>query len=49
MRFARMARGRNMGEIVQELRESGQIDETQYQRLEQQAKGFLGLIQRIMK
>ena len=49
MRFARMARGRNMGEIVRELRESGQIDETQYQKLEQQAKGFLDLIQRIMK
>jgi hypothetical protein len=49
IRFAKMAKGHDMGEVVRELRESGQINDNQYKQLEEQAKGFMGLIGRFFK
>ena len=43
-RFAKMAEGKDMGAVVQELRESGAIDEATFQDLKQKASGFLSLI-----
>ena len=49
MRFARMAKGKDMGAVVRELRESGQMDDSQYAELTGKAKGFLGLIGKFFK
>ncbi|MBR3019556.1 MAG: hypothetical protein IKH57_21170 [Clostridia bacterium] len=49
MRFARMAKGRDMGEVLRELRQSGKMTDQQYEDLEGKAKGFMGLIGRFFK
>lgn len=46
-RFMEMAKGRDMGAVVQELRQSGAIDEKQYQSLKQKASGFLNMIKMV--
>ena len=49
LKFAKMAKGRNMGDVVRELRQSGQMSDQQYEELEGKAKGFIGLIGKFMK
>lgn len=46
-RFAEMAKGRDMGEVVRDLRESGDIDENTFQDLKQKAFGFINLIKMV--
>ena len=46
-RFAEMAKGRDMGEVVRELRESGDIDDGTFQNLKQKASGFINLIKMV--
>ena len=43
-RFAEMAKGRDMGQVVRELRESGDIDDNLFGQLQQRASGFMSLI-----
>lgn len=46
-RFMEMAKGRDMGAVVQELRQSGAINEQQFQSLKQKASGFLNMIKMV--
>lgn len=46
-RFAKMAKGKDMGQVVHELRESGDIDENLFQQLKQKASGFLNLLKMV--
>lgn len=43
-RFAESVKGRDMGQVVRDLRESGDIDEGLFQQLQQRASGFMNLI-----
>ena len=43
-RFAESVRGRDMGQVVRELRESGDIDDNLFSQLQQRASGFMNLI-----
>ena len=43
-RFAESVKGRDMGQVVRELRESGDIDDNLFQQLQQKASGFMNLI-----
>ena len=47
MRFAEMAKGRDMGQVIQDLRESGDIDENTFQDLKRKATGFMGLLKMV--
>ena len=44
IRFFKMARGKDMGAIVNELRQSGAMDDRMFEDLKQKAQGFMGLI-----
>ena len=44
LRFAKMAEGKDMGAVIQELRESGDLDDATFQDLKQKATGFMSLI-----
>lgn len=48
IRFAKMANGKNMGSLLQELRETGQMDDAQFQQCREQAQGFMSLMKRFM-
>ena len=43
-RFAKMAEGKDMGAVVQELRSSGAISDAQYNDLQNKASGFMSLL-----
>lgn len=47
MRFAKMAEGKDMNAIVQELRQSGAISDAQFNDLKQKATGFMSLIKMV--
>ena len=49
IRFCKMADGKDIKGLLQELRESGQMDEAAYNQCKQQAQGFMGLLQRFIK
>lgn len=49
IRFCKMADGKDIKGLLQELRESGQMDEAKYEQCRQQAQGFMGLLQRFLK
>ena len=44
MRFAEMAKGKDMGAVVQELRQNGAIDDKMFSDLQRKASGFMNLI-----
>ena len=44
MRFAKMAEGKDMGAVVQELRSSGAITDAQFSELQNRASGFMSLL-----
>lgn len=44
MRFAEMAKGKDMGAVVQELRQSGAIDDKMFADLKKKATGFMNMI-----
>lgn len=48
IRFCKMANGKNMGSLLQELRETGQMDDAQFQQCRDQAQGFMSLLKRFM-
>ena len=43
-RFADSIKGRDMGQVVRELRESGDIDDNLFRQLQERASGFMRLI-----
>lgn len=43
-RFAESIKGRDMGQVVRELRESGDIDDNLFKQLQDRASGFMNLI-----
>lgn len=48
IRFAKMADGKDMQGLLQELRETGQMNTAQYDQLREQAQGFMGLLRKFM-
>ena len=44
MRFAEIAKGKDMGAVVQELRSSGAISDAQFNDLQNKASGFMSLL-----
>ena len=44
MRFAEMAKGKDMCAVVQELRSNGAIDDKMFSDLQRKASGFMNLI-----
>ena len=49
IRFFKMAQGKDMGAIVQELRQSGALDEATFADLKNKAQGFMNLIRMFLK
>lgn len=49
IRFFKMAQGKDMGAIVQELRQSGAMDEATFADLKNKAQGFMQLIKMFLK
>lgn len=47
MRFAEMAKGKDMGAVVQELRQSGAIDDRTFSDLQRKASGFMNLVRMV--
>ena len=43
-RFANSIKGRDMGQVVRELRESGDIDDNLFRQLQERASGFMNLL-----
>ena len=43
-RFAESIKGRDMGQVVRELRESGDIDDNLFKQLQDRASGFMKMI-----
>ena len=43
-RFADSIKGRDLGQVVRELRESGDIDDNLFRQLQERASGFMRLI-----
>ena len=48
IRFCKMANGKDMARLLQELRETGQMDENQFNQCREQAQGFIALLKRFM-
>ena len=49
IRFFRMAKGKDLGAIVNELRQSGAMDDALFADLKQKAEGFMQLIKVFLK
>lgn len=49
IRFFKMAQGKDMGAVVQELRQSGALDEATFADLKNKAQGFMQLIKMFLK
>ena len=47
-RFFKMVRGRDMGAVVQELRQSGAMDDRMFEDLKNRAQGFMQMIKMII-
>ena len=47
LRFAKMAEGTDMGAVVQELRQSGAIDDKTFSDLQNKANGFMSLVKMV--
>ena len=48
IRFWKMVRGRHMGAVVQELRQSGAMDDRMFEDLKNRAQGFMQMIKMII-